>query len=137
MKHLEHRSLLEVHSTRHYKSKVKTIRWSTPIQKRCHHLSNRTTTSRWNTSYQSTLFLMNEETLTVTGVEPNWDGYLNLSGSVIEYKSQVQLTRLQMNHTETMVRYSSGDLTDLTTSQYNKSQGTQTRCWCRWTEQVV
>ena len=26
-----------------------------------------------------------------------------------------------MNHTETMVRYSSGDLTDLTTFQYNKS----------------
>ena len=26
-----------------------------------------------------------------------------------------------MSHTETMVRYSSGDLTDLTTSQYNKS----------------
>ena len=58
---------------------------------------------------------------TVTGVEQLGTLISTSVELVIEYKSQVHLMRLQTKHTETMVRYSSGDLTDLTTSQFNRS----------------
>ena len=75
--------------------------------------------------------------LTVTGVEQIGTTTSTLVESVIEYKSQVNLMELQMNHTETMVRYSSGDLTDLTTFQYNKSPRNSDSAAAWWTEQVV